>query len=268
MRAERGPGVAEEMLEARAQIVQPGLAVGRVAEPVLRASAVAREPHVALAAVPRKGVELVLPERPLLRRLHQLDHRLGVDVAEQVIGLDEVVARIQVAVVLERERVAACRRVDAQAVRPRCDPSVTSNICTKTVPTSRRIHSSNTADEEVAVLLGPDRALGDQRSRLRVEQPPAAGRVAPPCVRQLERLLGGALDDRDELEVASCRARRGRTGTPRAGGPRWRRARAQDVDFDVVRAQELHAAHHVVEAAAARSSRRGRRRASRAARRC
>src|ERR1022692_4204199 len=57
--------VAEEVLVAGAQVVLAGLAVGGGGEPVFGAAAVAGEPHVAVPAVPREGVVLVLPELAL-----------------------------------------------------------------------------------------------------------------------------------------------------------------------------------------------------------
>ena len=75
----------------------------------------AREPNVALTAEPGQRVTLVEPELPLLWRGDQLDHVLVLDVPELERGLHEVVARVQVARVLDRERQPARLRVHAQA---------------------------------------------------------------------------------------------------------------------------------------------------------
>ena len=107
----RAVDVVEEVLEAGAQVVQPRIAVGRLDEPVLGAAAVAREPHVALPAVARERVALVEPELPLLVRGDELEHVPLADVPELVPRLDEVVAGVDVARVLEREREAAGLRV-------------------------------------------------------------------------------------------------------------------------------------------------------------
>ena len=176
--------MAEEGLVAGAEVVEPGLAVGGEGEPVLRALAVAREAHVAVAAVRRQGVALGRPEGPLPRRGDQLDHRAWVMLPSRCAGLDEVVARVDVAVVLEGEGVAAGlledaeRRGDAQP-----DARAVSKWLTKTSPTSRTTHSSNTAVRKRAPGLGVDRAVGDR-------------------VPLLEPGLVVALDDRDELDVA------------------------------------------------------------------
>ena len=68
------------------------------------------------------------------------------DVAEEVLRFDEVVAGVDVTVVLERNRAPAGLRKDADA-GGRCiqDASAASKIWTKTSPTSCPIHSSKTS---------------------------------------------------------------------------------------------------------------------------
>src|SRR6266550_4201538 len=116
--AHRRIDVPEEDLVARTEVIQPRFAVGGLDEPVLRAAAVAREQERARAAVPRQRVPLIRPERTLLRRRNELEHALLVDVAEQVVGLDEMVARVQIPVVLHRESVSTRRGVDTEGVSP------------------------------------------------------------------------------------------------------------------------------------------------------
>src|SRR5664279_897593 len=60
--------VPEERLVARTQVMLTRFAVRGRREPVLRAPAVAREPHIAVPAELREGVTLVQPESPLLRQ--------------------------------------------------------------------------------------------------------------------------------------------------------------------------------------------------------
>ena len=48
--------------------------------------------HVTVQAVLRQSLPLVEPELPLLRRVDELEHVRHPDVAEPVLGLDEVVA--------------------------------------------------------------------------------------------------------------------------------------------------------------------------------
>src|SRR5664279_5410980 len=57
----------EEQLVSVAEVVQAGLAVGSADEPVLRASPVAGEAHIAGLAVVGQRVQLRRPERALLR---------------------------------------------------------------------------------------------------------------------------------------------------------------------------------------------------------
>ena len=107
--------VMEEELEGRAEVVQARLAVGGAGEAVLRAASVAGEANVAFAAVARERVALVQAELPLLLGGDQIDEVPVGDVAQQVAGLDEVIARVDVTGVLEREREPAGLAVHAQA---------------------------------------------------------------------------------------------------------------------------------------------------------
>ena len=70
-------------------------------EAVLRAASVAGEADVAFAAVARERVALVPAEPLLLLGGHQVDEVMLGDVAEQVAGLDEVIAGVHVAGVLD-----------------------------------------------------------------------------------------------------------------------------------------------------------------------
>ena len=111
-----GPlGVGEERLEPGAEPVQAGLAVGRQQDAVLGALAVAGEEVLAGAAEGGQRLLLGPAEGALLLGAHEVADRRLDDVAEQVTGVDEVVARVQVAVVLERDALAAGGLEDAQA---------------------------------------------------------------------------------------------------------------------------------------------------------
>jgi hypothetical protein len=78
---------------------------------------VAGEADVAIAAVARQRVGLRLAKRPLLLGGDELDQVALGDVAEPVCGLDEVIAGVDVAGVLERERQPARLAVHAHATR-------------------------------------------------------------------------------------------------------------------------------------------------------
>ena len=107
--------MGEERLEPGAEPVEAGLAVGRQQDAVLGALAVAGEEVLAGAAEGGQRLLLGAPEGALLLGAHELADRRLRDVAEQVPGIDEVVARVQVAVVLERGALPAGGLEDAQA---------------------------------------------------------------------------------------------------------------------------------------------------------
>src|SRR4029079_1667016 len=109
--------VVEEVLEAGAEVVEAGVAGRGFDEAVLGTAAVTREAHVALEAIGRQAVALVEAELALPLGGDELERGGGAYVAELVAGLDEVVAGVEVACVLAREREPARLRVDAEAWR-------------------------------------------------------------------------------------------------------------------------------------------------------
>ena len=113
--AHRPLRVGEERLEPGAEPVEAGLAVGRQQDAVLGALAVAGEEVLAGAAEGGQRLLLGPPEGALPLGAHELADRRLHDVAEQVRRIDEVVARVHVAVVLERDALAAGGLEDAQA---------------------------------------------------------------------------------------------------------------------------------------------------------
>ena len=106
--------VVKEVFVAGAEIVQAGFAVGRGEEPMFWAFPVAREPDIAFTAHARKRVQLVEAEILLLLGAdHLLQIGLG-DISDLVLGVDEMVAGIQVSGVFHRERRTACLAKYAQ----------------------------------------------------------------------------------------------------------------------------------------------------------
>src|SRR5271167_462460 len=101
--------------------------------------------------------------------------------------------------------------------------------------------------QEAAILFPSDRALGYQVTVLRVEQALAVGLLAPALVGDVDRLLGGTLDDRDELHPLRAHLVAEKTIDRAAvflvGGI----DRTQYVEFDFVLAQVPPALHHLVE---------------------
>ena len=227
--------MVEEGLVPGAQVVEPGLTVGRLDEAVLGAAAVAGEPDVARAAVGGQGVALVEPEAALLFGRHELGHRGLRDVAELVRLLDEVVARVEVAVVLQGEGGAAGLRVDAQRRRlavPAGQGDVEHlDVDLADVAADPLLEDP---DEERAVLVGRDRPIGDQAPLLAVERsiaprspgrgPGQAGRQPELGERDVDPGRGQPLDDGDELHEPRAALVAQEPVDLRPGGPRWRGA--------------------------------------------
>ena len=105
--------MGEEVLEPAHSQLSPG-SPSAVSDAVLGTLAVAGEQVLALPAVSRQRVGFGLPERALLFRSHELADRGLEDVAEQVRRVDEVVAGVDVTVVLESDTLAARRTQNAQ----------------------------------------------------------------------------------------------------------------------------------------------------------
>ena len=70
----------EKPLVGGAEIIEPGVAPGCPDKPVLRASAVAGKPHLAVAAVTRKRVPFIESEFPLLPGGRDFAERLFKDI--------------------------------------------------------------------------------------------------------------------------------------------------------------------------------------------
>lgn len=100
--------MGEEGFVRGAEIVQSRLTIGRGDEAVAWALAMAGEAHRTFTTIAGKSVALGEAERPLLVGGNHLDHMRLADIAQAIGWLDEVVAGIEVAVVLQCERLAAC----------------------------------------------------------------------------------------------------------------------------------------------------------------
>ena len=186
----RSVDVVEERSVAAAEVVQPRFAVGREYETVLGALAVAGEPYVAAPAVLGQRIEFVLTEGSLLRRGDELDE-LGLHhIAEQVLRLDEVITRVEVAVVLECDGITTRASEDAHG-RGKLEPGSERGVehldehLTDVVSHPLVVDG----DEEGAPRIGIDRAVGDA-----VVAEIVVGWFGPRF----------ALDDRDELDVAKA----------------------------------------------------------------
>ena len=110
--------VPEVGLQPGAEIVQSRLAIRRDKETMFGTLSVAFKQVSAFAAIPRKRGALVLSKPALLLRIHQLSERCFQDISEQVPRLDEVIAGVQVAIVLQRDTFAALRSEHAERRSP------------------------------------------------------------------------------------------------------------------------------------------------------
>ena len=102
-----GGGVLEEVLVSLTQGVESLLATACGGKAVLGTFATAGKEVVTLAAVGGEAVALLDAEAEELGLALQVGKVLGADVAEAVLGIHEVVAHVDVAVVLDHEAVAA-----------------------------------------------------------------------------------------------------------------------------------------------------------------
>ena len=167
-------------------------------------------------------------------------------------GLDEVVAGVEVAVVLQRRAVAAGGGVDAQEVTAEMGLEGDVEELHVDPPHVAPDPLLEDVDQELPVLRAAHGTSGDEAAGLRVQGAlPAAGPVAPSLVGGVEGLLGGALDDGDELdplgpELVAEEA----VDLPAALLVRGV-DRAEDVEGHVVGAQVAPALHDPVEGALA-----------------
>src|SRR5271169_1337811 len=109
--------MVEERLVAGTEVVLAWLAIGRGREPVLWAAPTASESHIAVETELGQSLEFVPAELALVGRSHQLDHVPILDVAKQVFRLDKVIARVQVAGVLDGKLEPARLGVNAHTGR-------------------------------------------------------------------------------------------------------------------------------------------------------
>ena len=138
----------------------------------------ARETDVAVEAVLRQRVPLVEAELHLPLRGDERQQVRLLDVAEAVARLDEVVARIDVAGVLEREREPARLGVHAEPGRL-ADPVRERDVEHLDVDLADVAPHPflEDVDQEAAVLLGADRPVRDLRAFLQVQGPVAPRRL-------------------------------------------------------------------------------------------
>ena len=99
----------EKGLVSLAQIVQSSLPPGRLDEPVLGTPAMAGETNLALTAVTGQQVQFILAELVLFGRGNHFDHRDFIDVTQEMVRGNEVVAGIHIPGVFHGHRHPAGR---------------------------------------------------------------------------------------------------------------------------------------------------------------
>ena len=110
-------GVAIEAAVAGAKIVETGISIAIVCETVFGTFAVTGKQHVALLALLRQGAVFEQTETLLLLAVEHLDESVLIDIAEPILGKDEVVAGIDVAVLLHHASVSTVFGIHATAWR-------------------------------------------------------------------------------------------------------------------------------------------------------
>ena len=238
--------VHEEQFKPLAEIVLSRLAIARDTKPVLRATTVAKVSNSAVLALLREQIAFVIAKLALLWRCHHLQKGALVNIAEQVFRLDEMIAGIKVAVVLQCRAVSAGWSVDAQQVA--AEESFERHIeqlnkhfaHVMPNPLLENVH------EELAVLPAADCSVRYHVAGLRVEDALAARLLAPAQVRDIDRVCAGALDDRDELHPLCphlvAEETVNRASVLLVGGV----DRTKDVEVDIVLAKVAPAFHHLV----------------------
>ena len=107
----------KEVLVPGAKVIQPILSCCGLRKAMLGTLAIAGESYVALLAIGRKSRSLGSAETSLLLRCNQRSHGALHDVAEPVLGINKVVALVEIAIVFNRERPPALGSEDTQRLR-------------------------------------------------------------------------------------------------------------------------------------------------------
>ena len=192
--------VHEEQFKPFAKIVLSGLPVARDGKPILGAATVAKVPHFAILALLCEQVAFVITELALLRRRHHLQESRLMDVAEKVFRLNEMVAGVEITVVLQRRSVPAGWGVDAQQVAAKKGLERHIEHLNKHFAHIMANPLLEDVDEELAVLPAADGPVGYHVAGLRIKNALAASLLAPSQVCNIDRVSVSSLDNGDELD--------------------------------------------------------------------
>ena len=106
--------VIEELSITGTQIVQPGVPVRSLQKAVFGAFAIAGMPDLAVQTILWERIELGLAKLLLPTGIDEVFQRYDIQVPQEILGLHKVVATIDIAVVLHRQRAAACSAEDTE----------------------------------------------------------------------------------------------------------------------------------------------------------
>jgi hypothetical protein len=234
--------VTKKPLVARAEVVKPVLSVWSLDKSVLRALAVAGELDVAIEAVLRKSFFFVAPKLPLLRRIHKRGQWSLHDIAEPVLGIHEVVAGVEVAVVLKSHRGSAGFPKPAKASR-HPDPTLKRDV-EQLYKVFADILSNPLVEygaEEISVGFGLHRPVCERPVLDRQNHLEKRGRFGGDSLHQRDKLhdhtadlLEKPVDFQGMILIFSI-------------------DHGQGVEFDIVLLQVIQTTHHLFEAGAAAS---------------
>ena len=153
-----GCHMVEESVVAFAQVIETGVAVPIMFEPILGALAMAGKFVATFPARPGQGAVLDVAELLLFWPIEHLGERLLANVAELIFGKNEMIARIDVSIVFHHASMAAiaCKDTDAGGHSAPIGKSAV-EIFDEDPPHVMPHPLVEDSDEEIAPLVGMDR---------------------------------------------------------------------------------------------------------------
>ena len=121
-----GRDVVKELVKPSTEVIEPRLPVLILCEAVLGTLAPAGEEVGTLSALTRQGIVLISPKPLLPRAVHHLYQRTGANIPQLVLREDEVIAAVDIPIILHHAGVTAVlrhradARLDAHPIGERC----------------------------------------------------------------------------------------------------------------------------------------------------
>ena len=110
-----GRDVVKELIKPSTEVIEPRLSILILCEAVLGTLAPAGEEVGTLSALPRQGIVLISPKPLLPRAIHHLYQRAFADISQLVLREDEVIAAVDIPIILHHAGVTAVLRHRADA---------------------------------------------------------------------------------------------------------------------------------------------------------